>query len=108
VRASVIVANPGYDPVRDFAAISLVSRTPMVLVVSPSVPVRSVAELVALAAVSGSADDRGGRSAGIRGRHLERAHGAGGDAARSQAQGGVKLGGNREVDARRRASEYPY
>lgn len=49
VRASVIVANPGYDPVRDFAAISLVSRTPMVLVVSPSLPVRSVTELVALA-----------------------------------------------------------
>jgi tripartite-type tricarboxylate transporter receptor subunit TctC len=49
VRASIMVANAGYDPVRDFAAISLVSRTPMVLVVSPSLPVRSVTELVALA-----------------------------------------------------------
>lgn len=49
VRAAVMVASPGYDPVRDFAAISLVSRIPMVLVVSPSVPVRSVAELIALA-----------------------------------------------------------
>ena len=49
VRASIMVANPGYDPVKDFAAVTQVSRTPMVLVVSPSLPARSVRELIALA-----------------------------------------------------------
>ena len=38
-----------YDPVRDFAPISLVTTQPNVLVVSPSVPVKSVKELIALA-----------------------------------------------------------
>jgi tripartite-type tricarboxylate transporter receptor subunit TctC len=46
VRAAVMVANPGYDPVKDFAAVGLVSRIPMVLVVNPSLPARSVAELI--------------------------------------------------------------
>jgi tripartite-type tricarboxylate transporter receptor subunit TctC len=49
VRASIMVANAGYDPAKDFAAVSLISRIPMVLVVSPSLPVNSVAELIALA-----------------------------------------------------------
>ena len=38
-----------YDPARDFAPISLVDRQPTVLVVHPSLPVRSVKELIALA-----------------------------------------------------------
>jgi tripartite-type tricarboxylate transporter receptor subunit TctC len=38
-----------YNPVRDFAPISLVTRAPNVLVVHPSVPARSVEELVNLA-----------------------------------------------------------
>ena len=38
-----------YHPVRDFAPISLVATTPFVLVVHPSVPVKSVKELIALA-----------------------------------------------------------
>jgi tripartite-type tricarboxylate transporter receptor subunit TctC len=38
-----------YDPVKDFAPISLTHITPRVLVVGPSLKVRSVAELVALA-----------------------------------------------------------
>ena len=49
VRASIMVANPGYDPVKDFAAVSLISRIPMVLVVNPSMPVQSVRDLIALA-----------------------------------------------------------
>ena len=49
VRASIMVANPGYDPARDFAAVSLISRIPMVLVVNPSMPVQSVRDLIALA-----------------------------------------------------------
>jgi len=38
-----------YDPVRDFTAISMASSYPFVLAVHPSLPVRSVKELVALA-----------------------------------------------------------
>ena len=38
-----------YDPVKDFAPISLTHITPRVLVVGPSVPAKSIAELIALA-----------------------------------------------------------
>jgi tripartite-type tricarboxylate transporter receptor subunit TctC len=38
-----------YDPLADFAAVSLLCSSPAVLVVHPSVPARSVAELLALA-----------------------------------------------------------
>jgi tripartite-type tricarboxylate transporter receptor subunit TctC len=38
-----------YDPVRDFAPISLASTTPNVLVVHPSVPARTMAEFIAYA-----------------------------------------------------------
>ena len=38
-----------YDPIRDFAPITLVDRAPSVLVVHPSMPVKSVRQLVALA-----------------------------------------------------------
>lgn len=38
-----------YDPVRDFTPITLAVRSPMVLAVHPSLPVKSVKELVALA-----------------------------------------------------------
>ena len=38
-----------YDPFRDFAAITYVSNSPLILVVHPSLPSKSVKELVALA-----------------------------------------------------------
>ncbi|HET7596918.1 MAG TPA: tripartite tricarboxylate transporter substrate binding protein, partial [Burkholderiales bacterium] len=38
-----------YDPLRDFAPVSLVGTIPMVLVVHPSLPVKNVKDLVALA-----------------------------------------------------------
>ncbi len=41
--------KPLYDPVRDFAPITLVSSSPLMLVVHPSVPARNVRELIALA-----------------------------------------------------------
>jgi tripartite-type tricarboxylate transporter receptor subunit TctC len=44
-----IVGNPGYDPVKDFVGVSQTARIPMVLVVNPSLPVRSVQELIGLA-----------------------------------------------------------
>jgi len=39
----------GYDPVRDFAPISLIATGPNVLVVNPALPVKNVKELIALA-----------------------------------------------------------
>lgn len=39
----------GYDPVKDFSPVTLVASTPNLLLVHPSMPVRSVKELVALA-----------------------------------------------------------
>ncbi len=39
----------GYDPVRDFAAITLISKAPSIMVVHPSLPVKTVREFIALA-----------------------------------------------------------
>ncbi len=44
-----LIANPGYDPLKDFAGVSLTALVPQVLVVNPALPVRSVKELIALA-----------------------------------------------------------
>jgi len=44
-----LVSRLPYDPQRDFAAISLVAIGPNLLVVHPSLPVRSVKELIGLA-----------------------------------------------------------
>ena len=38
-----------YDPVKDFSAVSLIERSVWVVVVNPSLPVKSVTELIALA-----------------------------------------------------------
>jgi tripartite-type tricarboxylate transporter receptor subunit TctC len=54
VVASGFVVNPhmyakvSYDPVRDFAPISYLANVPSLLVVHPSVPAKSVKELIAL------------------------------------------------------------
>jgi tripartite-type tricarboxylate transporter receptor subunit TctC len=44
-----LVDKVNYDPIRDFAPITLIDRSPSVLVVHPSMPVKSVKQLVALA-----------------------------------------------------------
>ena len=44
-----LISNPGYDPLKDFAGISLTCLVPQVLVVNPALPARTVRELVALA-----------------------------------------------------------
>jgi tripartite-type tricarboxylate transporter receptor subunit TctC len=41
-----LFARPGYDPIKDFNAVSLVAATPVVLAVNPSVPAKTVKELV--------------------------------------------------------------
>lgn len=49
LSAPAVVREPGYDPLRDFAPISLTCRVPMVLDVSPNLPARSIKEFIALA-----------------------------------------------------------
>jgi tripartite-type tricarboxylate transporter receptor subunit TctC len=44
-----IVANPGYDPLKDFTGVTLTCLVPQVLVVNPALPVHSVKQLIALA-----------------------------------------------------------
>ena len=49
VTSAILYKNAGYDPLNDFAPISLISIVPMAVTVHPSVPVRSIKELIALA-----------------------------------------------------------
>lgn len=46
---SSVYTKISYDPVRDFTPIVLLSQSPLVLVVRPTLPAKSVAELIALA-----------------------------------------------------------
>ncbi len=52
VISPMLYANPGYDPLKSYAAIAATTDIPLVLVVNPSVPAKSVAELVAYARAS--------------------------------------------------------
>lgn len=49
VTSPILYKGAGYDPVQDFASVSLLSKVPMAISVHPSVPVRSVKELLDLA-----------------------------------------------------------
>jgi tripartite-type tricarboxylate transporter receptor subunit TctC len=49
VTNQLMMARAPYDPLRDFASISLVASSPSVVTVHPSVPARSIKELIALA-----------------------------------------------------------
>jgi tripartite-type tricarboxylate transporter receptor subunit TctC len=44
-----LMAKPAYDPLKDFAPISMIGAAPFVLALYPGVPARSVQELIALA-----------------------------------------------------------
>ncbi len=44
-----MMRKPPFDPVRDFAGVSLIATLPQMLVVHPSLPVKSVKDLIALA-----------------------------------------------------------
>lgn len=43
----VLMAKPPYDPMRDFTPISMVGLTPLVLVINPKLPARTVQEFIA-------------------------------------------------------------
>jgi tripartite-type tricarboxylate transporter receptor subunit TctC len=47
VVSPFLYARPGLDPIADFAPIGLINSAPLMLVVHPSLPVKSVAELIA-------------------------------------------------------------
>jgi tripartite-type tricarboxylate transporter receptor subunit TctC len=47
--APSLYANPGYDPVTSFAPISLLATAPFLVMVHPSLPAKSLKELIALA-----------------------------------------------------------
>src|SRR5262245_54911793 len=55
MTASTIVLNTvlykkvPYDPIKDFAPITIAATAPNILIVNPNVPAKSVAELIALA-----------------------------------------------------------
>src|SRR3954468_19010556 len=49
VRVPALMAEPGYDPVRDFAPVSITGEVPLVLVINPALPVKTIKEFIALA-----------------------------------------------------------
>ena len=54
VTGATLPANPGYDVERDFAAIGLIASVPIVIMSNPSVPAKSLAEVIALAKKEGA------------------------------------------------------
>jgi tripartite-type tricarboxylate transporter receptor subunit TctC len=62
--ASAVFQKLGYDPVRDLTPISMASSYPFALAVHPSLPVRSVGKLVALAKAKPGALDYASAGAG--------------------------------------------
>ncbi len=50
--APVLYKNIPYDPIRDFAPVSFIETKPYVLVVHPSLPAKSAAELISVARVA--------------------------------------------------------
>jgi len=44
-----VIANPGYDPIKDFTGVTMTCRVAQVLVVNPALPAKSVKELIGLA-----------------------------------------------------------
>jgi len=70
MTSSALAINPSlfsklpYDPIKDFAPISLATLVPYVLVVHPSVPAKSAADLVALAKGTKSAFNYGSAGTG--------------------------------------------
>jgi tripartite-type tricarboxylate transporter receptor subunit TctC len=49
VTSTILYDTAGYDPLNDFAPVSMISKVPTTVSVHPSVPVHSVKELLALA-----------------------------------------------------------
>ncbi len=50
--APQMYANPGYDPIKDFSAVTLLATTPMLLAVSAGMPFKSLQDVIAAAKAS--------------------------------------------------------
>jgi tripartite-type tricarboxylate transporter receptor subunit TctC len=48
-RTPTMVKEAGYDPLKDFAAVTMTSDTPLVFVINPALPARTIKEFIALA-----------------------------------------------------------
>jgi len=53
VTGAGLPANPGYDMGKDFAPIGLIASVPIVVMANPSVPVKSISDVIALAKKDG-------------------------------------------------------
>ena len=53
VTGAALPANPGYDLEKDFAPIGLIASVPIVIMSNPSLPAKSLAEVIALARKDG-------------------------------------------------------
>jgi tripartite-type tricarboxylate transporter receptor subunit TctC len=62
--ATPLLRETSYDPVKDFAPVIAVDRAPSILVVHPSLPVKSVRELIALAKAKPGALNYGAANVG--------------------------------------------
>ena len=49
VTAPSLIAESGYDPIKDFTGVGMMSVVPLVVVVGPNSPIRTMADLVAVA-----------------------------------------------------------
>ena len=49
VTAPSLIADAGYDPIKDFTGVGMMSVVPLVVVVGPNSPIRTMADLVAVA-----------------------------------------------------------
>jgi len=48
-RTPTMVKEAGYDPIKDFAAVTMTSDTPLAFVINPALPARTIKEFIALA-----------------------------------------------------------
>lgn len=48
-RTPTMIRDSGYDPIKDFAAVSMTSDTALIFVITPTLPVRTVKDFIALA-----------------------------------------------------------
>jgi tripartite-type tricarboxylate transporter receptor subunit TctC len=47
--ATAMIANPPYDPVKDFAPVAMIGSSPFVLLSAPQLPANTIADLIAMA-----------------------------------------------------------
>ena len=74
ITINPVISKVGYDPLRDFDPVIKLGQNAMVLVTNPKLPVKSVAELVALAKSKPRAMNAGSSGNGTTAHQIGRAH----------------------------------